>query len=262
MKQKVTFILRVPFLELESICYLLNRMMISGEGNHAELKLGKSGDTEFITVNVYRSRKYPSISLNRNIETIDSETENIVSNTNFSKSILFFEADNSGKFITVYICNTYNDLPDNICKFKKFSGVRFNSSTPLIDVKFELRKPFNELLKFSTIINSMLSKGVRSHISVSSDNHFSISFMYSDLDRPSLKLQIGLVKGSFPKKDAYILSEYNIACSREKPLKSSFCVMAQTANDYHGQFIHLYVYEPKEKKLLDELNKQFAMFSI
>ena len=56
----------------------------------------------------------------------------------------------------------------------------------------------------------MLSKGVRSHISVSSDNHFSISFMYSDLDRPSLKLQIGLVKGSFPKKDAYILSEYRV----------------------------------------------------
>ena len=38
--------------------------------------------------------------------------------------------------------------------------------------------------------------------------------------------------------------------------------MAQTANDYHGQFIHLYVYEPKEKKLLDELNKHSLLCSV
>ena len=88
MKQKVTFILRVPFLELESICYLLNRMMISGEGNHAELKLGKSEDTEFITVNVYRSRKYPSICPNNVFfrrPSVFTETFLFVCNINLNK---------------------------------------------------------------------------------------------------------------------------------------------------------------------------------
>ena len=107
----------------------------------------------------------------------------------------------------------------------------------------------------------MLASGVRSHISVSSDNHFSIAFLYSDLDRPSLKLEIGLIKGSFPKKNAYILSEYNISCSRDIPLNSSFSVFRSNDVNY-GQVIHIYVYKPKDKKLLDELTKQFALFAI
>ena len=34
---------------------------------------------------------------------IDFETENFVSSVDFSKSILFFESDSTGKFITIYI---------------------------------------------------------------------------------------------------------------------------------------------------------------
>ena len=113
MREKVTFNLRSPFPELESICYLFNKMMISGKGNHAELKIGKSKDIDYITINVYRCRKYPSVTLNRDVDLIDFETENFVSSVDFSKSILFFEADSTGHFITVYICNSYNDLPDN-----------------------------------------------------------------------------------------------------------------------------------------------------
>ena len=46
MREKVTFNLRSPFPELESICYLFNKMMISGKGNHAELKIGKSKEKD------------------------------------------------------------------------------------------------------------------------------------------------------------------------------------------------------------------------
>ena len=263
MREKVTFNLRSPFPELESICYLFNKMMISGKGNHAELKIGKSKekDIDYITINVYRCRKYPSVTVNRDVDLIDFETENFVSSVDFSKSILFFEADSTGKFITVYICNSYNDLPDNKCRLAKFPPVKFNNSSPLLDVKFELRKPFDEIAYFANIINSMLASRVRSHISVSSDNHFSIAFLYSDLDRPSLKLEIGLIKGSFPKKNAYILSEYNISCSRDIPLNSSFSVFRSNDVNY-GQVIHIYVYKPKDKKLLDELTRQFALFAI
>ena len=66
---------------------------------------------------------------------------------------------------------------------------------------------------------------------------------------------------SFPKKNAYILSEYNIACSRDIPLNSSFSVFRSNDMNY-GQIIHIYVYKPKDKKLLDELTKQFALFAI
>ena len=77
MREKVTFNLRSPFPELESICYLFNKMMISGKGNHAELKIGKSKekDIDYITINVYRCRKYPSVTLNRDVDLIDFETE-------------------------------------------------------------------------------------------------------------------------------------------------------------------------------------------
>ena len=68
MREKVTFNLRSPFPELESICYLFNKMMISGKGNHAELKIGKSKDIDYITINVYRCRKYPSVTLNRDVD--------------------------------------------------------------------------------------------------------------------------------------------------------------------------------------------------
>jgi len=81
MREKVTFNLRSPFPELESICYLFNKMMISGKGNHAELKIGKSKDIDYITINVYRCRKYPSVTLNRDVDLIDFETENIATHT-------------------------------------------------------------------------------------------------------------------------------------------------------------------------------------
>lgn len=57
MRQEVTFNLRTPFPELESICYLFNKMMISGQGNSAKLFLRKADDgTEFITIEIYRGR--------------------------------------------------------------------------------------------------------------------------------------------------------------------------------------------------------------
>ena len=174
---------------------------------------------------------------------------------------MFFETDYSGSFITVYICESYNDLPDNKCKLYSFPSVSYGNSFSLFDFKLNLRKPFDELEAFSCIINAMLITGVRSHISISSDNHFSISFMFNDLDRPSLSLQLGLEKGSFPKKNIYMLSKYNICCSRDMPIFSSLSVIPKS-DERHGQSLVIHVYEPIEQKLLDELNKQFALFSI
>lgn len=262
MRQEVTFNLRTLFPELESICYLFNKMMISGQGNSAKLFLRKADDgTEFITIEIYRGRKYPSITVNRDVEDVDFEIEGLVSEIQFSKSILFFETDYSGSFITVYICESYNDLPDNKCKLYSFPSVSYGNSFSLFDFKLNLRKPFDELEAFSCIINAMLITGVRSHISISSDNHFSISFMFNDLDRPSLSLQLWLEKGSFPKKNIYMLSKYNICCSRDMPIFSSLSVIPKS-DERHGQSLVIHVYEPIEQKLLDELNKQFALFSI
>lgn len=258
MRQEVTFELRNPFPELESICYEFNKMILSGMGNHAQLELNESGDNEYITIKMFRKRNYPSIVINRDIIPSDFETSKISSK--IKNEILFFKTDSDGTFITIYICDCYNEIPDNSCSFKKFPAIKFDKAKPLLDVKFELRKTFYELEAFASIINSMLAQNVRSHVSISSDNHFKISFLYNNVDRPSLVLEIGLVKGIFPKKKTHLLSKYNIACSREIPLMTSFCVLPP--QDNCGQIIHIYVYEPDDSKLLEELNKQFTLFSI
>ncbi len=266
MFKKFTFSLRVPFQELSSVCYILNRMIISGNGNHAEVKVlsdeSESNDCEqYLEINMYRCRSYASISLNIDILPVSQDLILAVALTDFQKSVLSFEADEIGNTINIYICDSYAGLPKSkSCRLQKFNKADYGTSPILLDVKFSLRKPFNELILFAPIVNNMMACGARSHITVSSDNHFSISFIYNS--RLSLSLTIGLVKGSFPKKDVFLLTRFNISCSRKlNPLKALFAVLPR-GDGHHGQIIHLYVYKPKDEKLLKEIEEEFISFGI
>lgn len=272
MRKKITLMLRKPFSSLESICSVLNNMLLLGKGNHVKVDLKsekkEQNDDLFICVKLFRCKSYASIEMNRDVidayiddepvyfETVKKELKSI----DYEKNLIAFSSDFKGNFLNIMVLDSYNEacnIFETIYKdFANLSEQLLLSGKVLQCVNLCLRKPFTELPVLIGIINKMFDEKAGSHIMIK-DNFFEFAFMYDDVNRASLIVRAGFIRRKFEKHDSKFLSCYNWACSNTPNPYRVRILLSEPKDDKHGPILNICIYEPTNKKLLAKTLKMF-----
>mgnify|MGYP004459827763 FL=1 len=273
------FTIRSEFNELESIFQILNKMAYEGQISTIDIKIEKKKVVEnnsfyyAILIDIHRCKaSFASIQLVFNLEGNPSDEfmsslnrySKLVRKKETSKLAFKFQASQKNVILTVYDSINYLEKPETFKLSEELISVP-KKDKRLLNLSFQLRKPFPDFPSFISIMNKLYATNcVSSFVTLkhstdgksnylnlvvcpNSDNVFSLTF--------------SLLENSIPVDYPMEIAKFNFACSKVAT-SCPVLINSTTLDDTdYGPNIWIELFESEDERTQGEINKMFQFLN-
>ena len=271
------FTLRSEFNELESIFQILNKMAYEGQICTVDIKVEKKQpieETSFyyaILIDIHRCK--PSIdSIQLEFILDEKPSDGFLSNLDrYSKlkrqketKLAFkFQTEKKNVSLTVYDSNCL-EPPESFNLSEELISVP-KKDKRLLNLSFQLRKPFQDLHSFISIINKLYETNCESsfltlkHSTDGKSNY--LNLVLKPNSDNIFSLTVGLLGNSVPVEYPMELAKFNYACSKVKTICPVLITSTILDDTVYGPNIWIELFESEDERTQGEINKMFQFLN-
>lgn len=273
------FTLRSKFNELESIFQILNKMAYEGQISTIGIKVEKKKVVEnnsfyyAILIDIHRCKaSFASIQLVFNLEGNPSDEfmsslnrySKLVRKKETSKLAFKFQTHQKNVSLTVYDSINYLEKPETFKLSEELISVP-KKDKRLLNLSFQLRKPFQDLHSFISIINKLYETNCESsfltlkHSTNGKSNY--LNLVLKPNSDNIFSLTVGLLGNSVPVEYPMELAKFNYACSKFKTICPVLITSTTLDDTVYGPSIWIELFESEDERTQEEINKMFQFLN-
>ena len=264
------FTLRSEFNELESIFQILNKMSFEGQISTVDIKVQKKQAVEnnsfyyVILLDIHRCKaSFASISIQFKLDKEPSGEllRNLTKYSKLASKKFDFQVNKKEVSLIFYDSIDHLEKPEPFKLSEELISIP-KKDKRLLNLSFQLRKPFQDFPNFISIMNKLYATNcVSSFItlkhSIDGKSNYLNLVLYPNADN-AFSLTVGLLENSIPVEYPIEIAKFNFACSTVATSCPVLITLTTLENTVYGPNIWVELFESEDEKAQKEIEKMFT----